>query len=887
MMLRSFYARLYRGGLLIFPPDFRARYAEEMSAFAGTRLRAARERGRWSATRELATLLADLTVSAAREWASRAPSPPAQFHLPQRPRDNMDILARDARFAIRSLLRRPGFALVAVLTLTLGIGANTAIFSVVNAVLLRALPYPEPDRLTLVWGTQGGQGGQGVVYADYLDWRARNHSFSEMGVFRGQSMNLSGGDAPDRLIGSFVDAGFLRTIGARTSRGRLFTDAETDVATKQPVALLSFEYWQTHFGADSAILGKPIVLNGTTFTIVGVTVPNMPAPLGAPDVSVPIGYYPNAHGLDRGTRGVAVAARLKAGVTIDAARRDLSAIEKQLEQEYPAANAGTGAEVVSLRDATIGSVRARLLIILGAVIAVLLIACANVANLQLARGAARARELSVRAALGAGRGRIAQQLLTENVLLSLVGGIAGLALGAGLIKALVALIGPQLPIEPKDVRIDAAVLAFTFAVSIATGLLFGLAPAWQASRVNLNDMLRSRGAGGMGAATRNTLAVVQLALSLALLSSAGLLTRSLMALQRVDPGFDGSHLLTAQFRLPAVKYDSPEKIAAMFDRAVAEVCSVPGVEAAALVRASPLSGNGETYPVSVDDKAVVAPGDAPQMQLNSVTPGYFATMRIPIRAGRDIAATDRSGSVPVIVVNQAFADATWPHESPLGKRLKIGSEQWLTVVGVVGNTKHFTLNETQLLQGYVPHAQRPQVFTSIVARTRGNPLALAKSVREAIWRVDRDQPVWRFRAMEQDLNAVVMSQKTMMWLTGLFALIALLVATVGIYGVLSYTMSQRIHEVGVRVALGADTGRVVALVIGEGMRLVAVAVAAGLLASIAAARLLRSQLYGVGANDVLTFVVVSVALSSVAILACYVPARRASRIDPMTALRTE
>lgn len=886
-MRGGFYAHLYRASLLIFPRDFRARFADEMSGFAEARLRAARTRGRASVMWAFATLIADLAVSAAREWSSRAPAPPQQFHLPERPRDNMDVLTRDIRFALRSLVRRPGFTIVAVLTLALGIGANTAIFSVVDAVLLRPLAYPDPDQLTLVWGTQGGQGGQGVVYADYLDWRARNRSFSEMGVFRGQSMNLSGGDRPDRVIGSFVDAGFLRTIGARTSRGRLFTDAETAVPTKQPVALLSYEYWETHLGGDPAIVGKPIMLNGTTFTIVGVTTPNMPVPLGAPDVSVPIGYYPNAHGLDRGTRGVAVAARLKAGVTIDAARRDVSAIEKQLEQEYPAENAGTGAEVISLRDATVGSVRARLLIILSAVVVVLLIACANVANLQLARGASRARELSVRAALGAGRARIAQQLLTENVILSLVGGATGLALGSVLMKAVVTLIGPQLPVDPSDVLIDGPVLAFTVAVSIGTGLLFGLAPAWQASRANLNDMLRSRGHGGVGAATRNTLAVVQLALSLALLSSAGLLTRSLIALQRVDPGFDGSHLLTAQFRLPAVKYDSPEKITAMFNRALTELRSVPGIEDAALVRASPLSGNGETYPVTIEGKPAVAPGDAPQMQLNSVSPGYFPTMRIPIRAGRDIATTDRAGSLPVIVVNKAFADATWPNESPLGKRVKIGTDDWLTVVGVVGNTKHYTLNETQLLQGYVPHAQRPQVFTSIVARARGNPLALAKSVRDAIQRVDRDQPVWRFRAMEQDLAAVVMSNKTMMWLTGLFAVVALLVATVGIYGVLSYTMSQRTHEVGIRVALGADAGRVTAMVVREGMRLVAIAVAAGLLASIGAARLLRSELYGVGANDVLTFVVVSAAMSAIAIVACYVPARRASRVDPMIALRTE
>jgi predicted permease len=824
-MSRSF-ARAYRAALLIFPREFRVRFGDEMSRFAADRLTAARGRGRIAQTRELARLLLDLVGSAAREWTSHAPVFVTEFHPPaERPRDNMDIVVRDLRFAARSLLRKPGFTLVAVLTLALAIGANTAIFSVVNAVLIRPLPYQDPDRLALIWGTQGAQGGQGVVYADYLDWRTRNRSFADMGVMRGQSVNITGGDTPDRLIGEFVDASFLRVIGANVIRGRLFTNAETEVATKAPVALLSYESWQTHFGGDPKTLGKTIVVNGMPMTIVGIAAPNMPVPLGPPDIMLPIGYYPNAHGLDRGTRGVAVVARLKPGVTLDAARKDMAAINKQLEQEYPTTNAGTGAEVVALRDMLVSGVRERLLIILGAVLIVLLIACANVANLQLARGAARSRELSVRAALGAGRGRIVQQLLTENVVLSLVGGAAGLALGVGLTRALVALIGPQLPVEAASIHLDVSVLAFTFAVSIGTGLLFGLAPAWQASRTNLNDMLRSRSRGGASTATRNTLAVVQLALSLALLASAGLLTRSLMALQRVDPGFDASNLLTAQFRLPAVKYDSPEKMWAMFERTVEELRSIPGVESAALVRASPFSGNGETPPVTIEGKPAVNAGDAPQMQLNVVTPGYFATMKIPLRLGRDIAPGDRAGAVPVVVVNKAFAEATWPNQSPLGKRIKVGSDDWLTIIGVVGDTKHFTLNEKQLLQGYVPHAQRPQVFTSIVVRTRGNPLEAAKSVREAVWRVDRDQPVWRFRAMDQDLAAVVTSKKTMMWLTGLFAIVALIVATVGIYGVLSYTMSQRTHEVGVRVALGADSGRVTAMVVREGARLVAVSIA--------------------------------------------------------------
>jgi putative ABC transport system permease protein len=880
----------YRLALLIYPRQFRRRFAAEMTELAERRMARARELGAVRVLLQAAALCTDLARTAPAQWwlAARQRTPGDALLGQSNPRDNMDIIRQDLRVAVRGLMRRPAFTIVAALTLALGIGANTAIFSVVNAVLIRGLPYTDPDQLTLIWGTQGTQGGQGVVYADYIDWRAQTHAFSEMGVMRGQSVNLTGGETADRLIGQFVSASFLRVIGARMAQGRAFTDAETKLATTTPVAIVSYEAWRSHFGANPNMLGSRVVVNGTTLTIVGITVPNMPVPLGAPDIMLPIGYYPNAHGLDRGTRGVLVAARLAPGVTIAAAQRDLSAIAKRLEAAYPATNAGTGAEVTSLREQLVGPTRERLLIILAAVAVVLLIACANVANLQLARGAGRIRELSLRAALGADRRRVAQLLLTESILLSIVGGALGLALAVVMTKGLVALIGPQLPVDAADIRLDWPVLAFALAVSVSTGILFGLPPAWKASRTDLTDMLRTRVGGGLAhVATRNTLVVVQLALSMALLASAGLLTRSLMALQRVDPGFDASHLLTAQFRLAAGKYDSPEKIWVMFARTLTELRALPGVESAALVRASPLSGNGESYGIEVEGKPAAKVGDAPQMQLNSITPGYFSTMRIPMLAGRGIADADRAGAAPVIVVNKTFADKTWPNASPIGRRVRISDDDWRTVIGVAGDTKQYTLNEIQLSQGYIPHAQRPQIFTSLVVRAKGNPLDLVKSVRDAIWRVDRDQPVWRFRSMDQDLDAVVTSRKTMMWLTALFAIVALVVAAVGVYGVLSYTMAQRTQEVGIRIALGAEGRQVVRMVVGEGMRLVGIAIGIGLVVSAAATRLLRSQLFGVGTADVLTFSVVTLVLAAVAIAACYLPARRASRVDPMVALRTD
>ena len=883
-MRRLSFLSLYAAAGRMLPDSFRERYGDEMLEFARTRLHDARTRGRLAAIAERARLAADLATAicreAAAEWNQADPDLP--------PRDNMDIFLQDVRFAVRSLLRRPAFAIVAAVTIALGIGANTAIFSVVNAVLIRPLPYHDPDRLTLVWGTQGKTGQQGIVYADYLDWRARTHSFAEMGVFRGQSITLTGGDSPERLIGDFVSSSFLRVIGLQLSQGRAFTDAETEVATKSPVAIVTYEAWQDRFGGDRAMLGKRITLNGTTFTVVGITAPHPQVPLGAPDVMMPIGYYPNAHGLDRGVRGVLVAARLKPNVSLDAAQRDLSAVMKQLEREYPATNASTGAEIISLREYLVGSVRESLMIILAAVGVVLLIACANVANLQLARGAARARELSVRAALGAGRRRLAQQLLTESVILSLIGGVLGIALAFALRKGLATAVAPQLPVAEADIRLDPTVLLFALGISVVTGLVFGLAPAWKASRTDLSEMLRSRIGGGLRhGITRSSLVVVQLALSLVLLATAGLLTRSLQALQRVNPGFDGQNLLTAQFRLPTTKYDSPQKIWEMFERTTAELRSIPGVEAAALVRASPFSQNGESYPVVVEGQPPVKVGDAAMMQLNSVTPGYFATMRIPVLSGRDFAATDRGDTPHVIVVNKTFAERTWPGQSPIGKRIQFGSEGWWTIVGVVGDTKHYTLNEPQLLQAYVAHAQRPQIFTSVVVRTKGNPADFARAVREAVWRVDRDQPIWRFKAMEQDLSGVVQSKRTMMWLTGLFAIEALLVAVVGVYGVLSYTVAQRTQEVGIRIALGADAGRVRRLVIADGMRLVAIAVAIGLALSFGASRLLRNQLFGIAANDALTFSAVTAVLGVVALLACYIPARRASRVDPLVALRTD
>lgn len=883
----------YRTALLIFPPDFRARFGQEMVDFASGRMRHAQRAGPIAAMRELALLFADVFANAPRQWITetreRRAAHATAIVAGTLPRDNMDILLQDIRFGVRALLRRPAFTVVAALTLALGIGANTAIFSVLNTVIIRPLGYPNADRLVAIYGVQGTQGRNSVVFPDYLEWRTQNRTFDDMGVFRAQSVNWTGGDTPQRLTGSFVSASYMRLTGATAAQGRVFTDAETEIATKAPVAVLAYETWQSRFGGDPAILGKTIVLNGQAHNVIGVTPPNVQAPFGRPDVFLPMPYYPNASGLQRGTRGMLALGTLKRGMTIESAERDLKALAKQQEDAFPTTNKGMGVELQALKEQIVGQTRTPIYIVFAAVTIVLLIACANVANLQLARGAARYRELSVRAALGAGRARIAQQLLTESLLLSLVGGIVGVLLAVLGTKGLSTAFANSLPIT-TPITVDGTALAFGAVISIVSGILFGVAPAWKASRTNVHDMLRTRSGGASfgHAATRNTLVVVQLALSLALLTSAGLLTRSLIELQRVKPGFDTTNLMTMQFRLPAVKYDAPDKIWAMFERTIAEIRTVPGVQSAALVRAFPLTGNGEPYPVLIEGRPTVAASDAPLMLINPVTPDYFATMRIPQLAGRDVSNSDTRASAPVIVVNDEFAKHTWPKESAIGKRIQFGGdERWWTIVGIVGATKHFSLNEATLLQGYIPHAQRPQIFTTVAVRTAGDPLLLSNAIRQAVWRVDKDQPVWGVVSMDHLLEIAVGSPRLIVRLTMGFAIIALLLGAIGIYGVLSYTMSQRTHEMGIRIALGAESRQVVRMVVGEGMRIVAIAVAIGLVASFGATRLLRSQLFGVGPTDVLTFSIVTALLAGVAMLACYLPARRASRVDPMVALRTD
>jgi putative ABC transport system permease protein len=888
--------RVFRALLHLYPASFRKRFGDEMLEFYRERRDEQRQRhGARIPWRLWAHLFRDLLIAAplqhvhslrhasAREFPWASPDYPPET----RP---MEVFSQDVRYALRSLTRQPGFALVAALTLALGIGATTSIFSVIEAVVLRPLPWPDPDRLVMIYGTRGENRQGGVVYLDYLDWREQSRSFEELGILRGQSINLTGVERPDRLIGSFATAGTLRILGASTVEGRLFTDAETEVATRQPVAVISEATWRTRFGSRPDMVGQTVTLNGMPMTVVGIMRPDLQAPFGTPDVWLPVGYYPNRGDLEtRGRSGVWVIGRLRPGISRDRAQADLDAISARLAALHPATNAGTGANVQLLTDEIVGDSRGPLAIVFASVAVVLLISCANVANLQLARSAARRRELSVRAALGARRSRLLRQLLTESVALSVVGGVAGVALAHLVVRWFAVVLPDMLPVYGQ-LTLNGGVLLFAAVVTIATGVLFGAAPAWQGSRVRLQDALTARG-GSAGARLRiqRSLVVGQLALCVVLLVAAGLLTRSLFAIAAVRPGFDPANVLTLQFRLPAGTYDTEQKIADMFTRTLAEIRAVPGVEHAALVRATPLNGNGETLPYEVQG-GTLDPEQLPQAHRNIVSSEYFETLKISRLAGRDFTDTDRLGSMPVAIVNQQLASRIAPEGSPIGRQLRLhdGDEPvWATIVGVVGNAKHFRLTEQPLDQVYIPYQQKPLIFTEVVVRATQDPMAIANAVREAIWRVDRDQPVWRIRPVTMSIDAQLGSRRFMMALLASFAVLAVVLAAIGVYGVMSYLVARRTQEMGVRMALGARGSQVVGMVLGQGARTIVVATALGLGVALLATRLLESQLYGVQSRDPLTFLVAPVLLASVALIACWLPARRASHVDPVVALRSE
>ena len=802
-------------------------------------------------------------------------------------------LRQDAAHAFRQLRRAPAFTAVALLTLVLAIGINTAIFSAVSAVLLRPLPYPDAGRLSVIWGSLGDGRRALFAYPDLLEMRSRNRSFEDLGLVRTQSINLTGSGRPDRLVGCFVTANTLRLLGAHAVIGRLFTDAETAQGSAERVAVLSHAAWSARYGADSGVLGRTIVLNGLPHVVIGVAAKDYQDPFGPPEVWVPVTSAPNPSWLTRDQQSFWAVARLKPGVSLAQGAADIETIAKALGTEYPASNAGLDAKLETLRDFLVGNVRPALLVLLGFVALILLIACANLANLMLARATSRRREMSLRAALGAGRPRLMRQLLTESVVLALIGGALGVLVARWAIVALVAAVPGGLPAF-GDVGLDWPVLLFSAGITIAAGLVFGVVPARFATRDDLAGALQNRGSDGTGGAVaggriRNTFVAIQLALCIVLLVGAALLTRSFLRIQREQIGFQPDHLITAELRLPITKYANDTAMAQFADQALARIRAIPGVRSAALLGSVPLSGNWGATTYLPEGQSPPADQVLPTTQVNQVTDGFFATLGIALVTGRDFAATDRLGSPLVAIVNRELARHAWPNESPLGKRITVTGppDVVVTVVGVVDNIKQFTLTEPVAPQLYLAKAQNPGIFSSVAARTVGDPDAMGNAVREAIWAVDRDQPVWKIRSMGSLLERDVAPQRFTVLLAGSFAVLALVLALIGVYGVMAYAVAQRSREIGIRMALGAARGEVVRMVLWSGLRIVAVATAVGLAAAFGGARLIQRQLFNVPPTDPVTFLAVPVLLAAVAALACWVPARRAARVDPAISLQSE
>jgi predicted permease len=802
-------------------------------------------------------------------------------------------LSQDLRYGMRMLLKNPGFTIVAVIALALGIGANTAIFSVVNTVLLRPLPYKNPERLVMVWEENSKQGfpRDTPAAANYIDWRDQNHVFEAMAAMTEISFNLTGAGEPERIDGQRVSASLFRLLGVDPQLGRAFLPEEDQQGANQ-VVILSHGLWQRRFGSDPAIIGRTINLDGQSFTVVGVMPRNFQFPSRTDQLWVPIAFSAKEAG-ERGNHYLEVIARMKPGVSLQQAQAEMTTIATRLQQQYPQTNTSIGAVITPLHEHVVGNIKSALLILLGAVAFVLLIACANVANLLLARAAVRQKEIALRLALGASRPRMTRQFLTESVLLSAFGGGVGLLLAIVALDVLKRFIPPNIS-QAQAITIDAKVLVFTILVSIATGLLFGLAPAAQMANSDLNDTLKETGrdsaAGAHGNRIRGFLIISEVAVSFLLLIGAGLLINSFIRLRHVDPGFRSENLLTMKIVLPETRYPDKQRRSLFYDELLRRVETLPGVASAAVATNLPLTSSGNSVGIAIEGRADPAPDRVPIVITRVVSSGYFKTMTIPLLEGRVFTEGDKADSPPAVVISETTARRFWPGENALGKHIKVGRstsrQPWLTVVGVVKDVRQFELIIEPQPQMYLPYRQadffEPR---SMIIRTNFDPLSLAGTVRQTVWEIDKDQPVSDISSMEEIVSDSVARQRFSMLLLGIFAGLALVLAAVGIYGVMSYSVAQRTREIGIRMALGAQRSDVLKMTVGHGFRLVLTGVAIGLAAAFVLTRVMSTLLFGVSPTDPLTFITISIVLVSVAVLASYVPARRATRVDPMFALR--
>ena len=811
----------------------------------------------------------------------------------------MATLLQDLRYGLRMLTKDPGFTAMAVLTLALGIGANTAMFSVANAVLLEPLPYKRAGRLVTLWWTNtafGSSAPGSVCDPDYVQWRTQNQVFEDMAAFHGMTSNLTGVGEPERLLGSAVSPNIFHLLGVSPLLGRMFLPEE-ERAERGNVVLLSRQLWERRFGSDPAVVGKSITLNGTSFAVVGV----MPANFRFPNESS--FWEPLVLSHDCSNAMDQVVARLKPGITLERARNDVAVIEHRLNQQRRRADTGQPTfSFVFLRDAMVSNIRPALLVLMAAVGLVLLIACANVVNMLLARATARQREMAIRSALGAGRGRILRQLLTESALLAVAGGSLAVIFAAWCRDSLVSLMPQNLALPGvissriAAVNIDARVLGFTLLASLGSGLLLGLAAALQASRADTNLSLKESAStstpGIRLLSLRNLLVIGEFALTLVLLASAGLLMKSFVRLIELDPGIQPLNVLTMNLVLPSTKYQTETQMKAFHDAVMQKMGALPGVRAVGTVSYGlPLGGGGLLGDFEVEGQREMSAHLMASKLV--VSPGYFRALGIPLLQGRSFDDHDSAQAQPVAIVSDSVARRFWPKGDAPGKRISLGwqGSPWYSVVGVARDVRQMGPQKEAPLAIYVPYSQAPRdfflSFMTVVARTDSDPLSMANTLRRAVQTVDPDMPLFNVASMEQLVYKSVASPRFNALLLACFAALALTLAVVGIYGVMSYSVAQRTHEIGIRIALGAQQEDVLKLVVSQGLRLTLIGEVAGILGALGLTRFLSSLLYSVKPSDPLTFVVVSLGLAGVALLASYVPARRATKVDPMAALRYE
>jgi putative ABC transport system permease protein len=800
-------------------------------------------------------------------------------------------MLNDLRYALRQLIKAPGFTAVAILTLALGIGACTAIFSVVNTVLLRPLNYPQPDRIVSIRETNLPQFPVfSVSPPNYLDWEKQTKSYEYLAAYTGADLNLTGDGEPQQLSGLKATAHYFDVYGVKPILGRMWLPEE-DAQGKDHVVVLSYHFWQRVFGSAADVVGRSIQLNGEPYTVVGV------AQIGFGLTSkveawMPMAFKPEDTGNDaRGGHYINVVGRLRPGVSVAQARAELELLATQLAKQYPDSNKGWGIFLMPIQDYIVRDVKPVLYTLLGAVGCVLLIACANLANLLLARASARSREISIRAALGAGRGRLIRQLLTESVVLSLCGGVAGVILARWGLDALLALAPSSLP-RISEIHLDSGVLIFSLALSIITGLVFGIAPAWLAARADVNEALKqgTRGSteGGARGRLRSALVVLEVTFALMLLGGAGLLARSFIQLAQVDPGFIPENATLLQLSLPQKKYAMPEQQTAFADALLERVKVLPGVQSAGITHSMPLVG-GYVLTFSIEGRPPIAPSDQPSTHYYAVTPDYFRAMGIRLIRGRTFTPRDDAKAPRVAIINEAFARQFFPNEDPIGKRIDIdlGPDAWREIVGIVGDIKQDGPDQATSAQSYEPFAQKPFNSIDLVIRTKGAPAALLGALRPAVYAVDKDQPIGTIRPLEEIMVERIASQRFAMTLLTVFSLVALVIAAVGIYGVMAYSVVQRTGEFGIRMALGAQQRDVLHLVLMQGGKLIGLGLVIGLAATLAASRAMGSMLFNTSAQDPLTLGTITLLLGAVALIACLLPASRATKVNPIEALRSE